>query len=94
MVERGEDPDAAFAAGTFGARRERRARRPARVQMTAGAGRRGRRPRTRRREPEACTLEDRRALAEQLRAAPEDLDGWQLAGDLSAGALKHAGERA
>ena len=46
------------------------------------------------REPVACTLEDRRALAEQLRAAPEDLDGWQLAGDLSAGALSYAGERA
>ena len=27
-------------------------------------------------------------------AAPEDLDGWKLAGDLSAGALRHAGERA
>ena len=45
-------------------------------------------------EPVMCTLEDRRALAEQVRAAPEDLDGWQLAGDLSAGALSHAGARA
>ena len=44
-------------------------------------------------EPLACTLEDRRALAEQLRAAPEELDGWELAGDLSAGALSYAGER-
>ena len=29
-----------------------------------------------------------------MRAAPEDLDGWELAGDLSAGALSYAGERA
>ena len=42
----------------------------------------------------ACTIADRRALEEHLRAAPEDLDGWRLAGDLSAGALTHAGERA
>ena len=52
------------------------------------------RPPARAAEPQACTLEDRRALARQLRAAPEDLDGWKLAGDLSAGALDHAGERA
>jgi Mg-chelatase subunit ChlD len=45
-------------------------------------------------EPVACTLDDRRALAEQLRSAPDDLDGWRLAGDLSAGALSYAGERA
>jgi MoxR-like ATPase/Mg-chelatase subunit ChlD len=47
-----------------------------------------------RRQTAACTLEDRLALAEQVRAAPEDLDGWRLAGDLSAGALSYAGERA
>ena len=91
VVERGEDPDAAFAAGTFGA-----AEAGGRAgQESAGAGERaeGQRP-ARSPEPPACTLDDRRALAEQLRAAPEDLDGWQLAGDLSAGALTHAGERA
>jgi Mg-chelatase subunit ChlD len=44
-------------------------------------------------EPAACTLEDRRVLAEQLRASPDELDGWELAGDLSAGALSYAGER-
>ena len=70
------------------------ARRGASASRRAAAGPEEPRPRSRAAEPEACTLEDRRALAEQLRAAPEDLDGWKLAGDLSAGALQHAGERA
>ena len=56
--------------------------------------REGARPPAGQAEPESCTLEDRRALAEQLRAAPEDLDGWRLAADLSSGVLTHAGERA
>ena len=91
VVERGEDPDATFAAGGRAARRSRRGaasgppRRTGRRSAAAGATRPSRR---------ACTLEDRRALAEQLRAAPEDLDGWKLAADLSAGVLTHAGERA
>ena len=91
VVERGEDPDAAFAAGAFGgeadgAQARRRSGRFGRAGGAAAARRAA--------EPQACTLEDRRALARQLRAAPEDLDGWKLAGDLSAGALDHAGERA
>ena len=92
VVEQGQDPDAALpgpgarrrAAGR--ARRRAPGRRRAGGAATAAAARAA--------EPAACTLEDRRALAEQLRAAPEDLDGWELAGDLSAGALAHAGERA
>lgn len=48
----------------------------------------------RRQDPVVCTLEDRRALAEQLRASPDELDGWRLAGELSAGALSWTGERA
>ena len=92
VVTRGEDPEVAFAAdaardGAGAARRQRES-------DDAAAGPEEPRPRSRAAEPEACTLEDRRALAEQLRAAPEDLDGWKLAGDLSAGALQHAGERA
>ena len=92
VVERGEDPEAAAAAGLWGAGDAPRA--PA-----AERARRAERPEEPRRpartpEAQACTLEDRRALAAQLRAAPEGLDGWKLAGDLSAGALDYAGERA
>ena len=93
VVERREDPDAAWAAGRLppvadgasprdGGRTDARDRREEARRQARSA------------EPESCTLEDRRALAEQLRAAPEDLDGWKLAADLSAGVLTHAGERA
>ena len=75
-------------------RRGRAAQARRQVRRPRRTGRRSRGRRARAAEPAACTLEDRRALAEQLRAAPEDLDGWKLAGDLSAGALAHAGERA
>ena len=93
VVERGEDPDVG-AAAWWGVRADdRRAQGAAardRDERRGAEERGGARPQ----EPLVCTLEDRRALAEQLRAAPEDLDGWQLAGDLSAGALSYAGERA
>ena len=92
VVERGEDPDVALALGTSGARASAgasRAREP-----LAGPDEPEARSWARVAEPQACTLEDRRALARQLRTAPEDLDGWKLAGDLSAGALDYAGERA
>jgi MoxR-like ATPase/Mg-chelatase subunit ChlD len=92
IVLRGADPDAALAAGAFGAAAEpltRRTRDP-----LAGTDESDARRRSRPTEPPSCTREDRRALAQQLRAAPEDLDGWKLAGDLSAGALDYAGERA
>ena len=92
VVARGEDPDAALAAGAFGAAAEPVARR-ARDRL-AETDESDARRRSRPAEPPSCTLEDRRALAQQLRAAPEDLDGWKLAGDLSAGALDYAGERA
>ena len=90
VVVRGEDPDAAPAA--FGAAAEPASRRTR--DPLAGADESDARQRSRPTEPPSCTLEDRRALAQQLRAAPEDLDGWKLAGDLSAGALEYAGERA
>jgi MoxR-like ATPase len=92
VVERGEDPDAAFAAGAFGG--ETGGAQARRRSAPHSDGPEEPRPPARAAEPEACTLGDRRALARQLRAAPEDLDGWKLAGDLSAGALDHAGERA
>ena len=92
VVARGEDPDATLAAGAFGAAVEPGTRR-ARDHL-AGTDECDARRRSRAAEPPSCTLEDRRVLAQQLRAAPEDLDGWKLAGDLSAGALDYAGERA
>jgi MoxR-like ATPase len=89
VVEQDADPDVVAtelwgraAGGVTGGERE-----PAHVADAGDA------PPRRPPEPAACTLEDRRALAEQLRAAPEELDGWELAGDLSAGALSYAGER-
>jgi MoxR-like ATPase/Mg-chelatase subunit ChlD len=92
-VARGEDPDATSAVRS--ARDEAGAARRERERAAAPeALREEPRPPTRVARPEACTLEDRRALAKRLRAAPEDLDGWQLAGDLSSGALRHTGERA
>ncbi len=93
VVERGEDPEAA-AAALWGESAD--GRRTQQAGARDGSDRRGAddRDAERRPEPVVCTLEDRRALAEQLRATPEDLDGWQLAGDLSAGALSYAGERA
>jgi MoxR-like ATPase/Mg-chelatase subunit ChlD len=92
VVVRGEDPDAALVAAAFGAAAEPASRRTR--DPLAGADEPDARQRSRPAEPPSCTLEDRRALAQELRAAPEDLDGWKLAGDLSAGALQHAGERA
>ena len=93
VVARGEDPDVALAAARSAPRRNADARR--RETRRAGTDEPSARQRSRAAEPpSSCTLEDRRALAQQLRAAPEDLDGWRLAGDLSAGALDHAGERA
>jgi MoxR-like ATPase/Mg-chelatase subunit ChlD len=90
VVRRGGDPDTAGAAGAWGAGAE-----PAAPPAGAGAARaREQRLPARPAEPKACTLSDRRALAVRLRAAPEDLDGWKIAADLSAGALAHAGERA
>ncbi len=93
LAGRGEDPEAALAALAApaadgasrlrGSERSRDAREDEQKRRKAAAA-----------EPPACTLDDRRALAQHLRAAPEDLDGWQLAGDLSAGALDYAGERA
>lgn len=89
VVERGEDPDAASfatreaAAGPEKPRRPLRPPGPEEDRLPAAVP-----------EPHACTLDDRRELARLLRAAPDDLDGWKLAGDLSAGALAHAGERA
>ena len=93
VVERGEDPEAAGAA-LWGESTD--GRRTQQAGARDGSDRRGadEREAERRPAPVVCTLEDRRALAEQLRAAPEDLDGWQLAGELSAGALSYAGERA
>jgi MoxR-like ATPase len=90
VVEQGADPDVA-AAELWGRASQgpTRGERPPAPKDDTGAE-----PQRRRPEPAACTLEDRRALAEQLRAAPEELDGWELAGDLSAGALAYAGERA
>ncbi|HEX5640715.1 MAG TPA: AAA family ATPase [Thermoleophilia bacterium] len=82
IVGRGEDPEAGEAAPAEGGRADARGRRE------------GARPPADPAEPESCTLEDRRALAAQLRADPEDLDGWRLAADLSSGVLTHAGERA
>ena len=92
VVARGEDPDAALAAGAFGAAAAPDARRARDPQD--GTDESDARQRSRVAAPPSCTLEDRRALARQLRAAPEDLDGWKLAGDLSTGALDYAGERA
>lgn len=93
VIGRGDDPDAQ-ACRDSGSGRCETVRRGAQGAAAVGDGpeelARPRRPS----EPEACTLDDRRALAEHLRRAPEDLDGWRLAGDLSAGALAHAGERA
>jgi MoxR-like ATPase/Mg-chelatase subunit ChlD len=88
VVGRGEDPDATL--GLF----PDDATPAGRGRTDAWERPEGPRPPARSAEPESCSLEDRRALAEQLRAAPEDLDGWQLAADLSAGVLTHAGERA
>jgi MoxR-like ATPase/Mg-chelatase subunit ChlD len=91
VVERGEDPEA-VAVDLWGERLDGRG-----AEVTTGIETHtegGERGEGRRPDPVVCTLEDRRALAEQLRAAPEDLDGWRLAGDLSAGALSYAGERA
>jgi len=92
LVGRGEDPEAALAAAAA-ADGERRSRGRESSRHVAREDEQERRTLVRA-EPEACTLDDRRALAQQLRAAPEDLDGWKLAGDLSAGALDYAGERA
>ena len=89
VVGRGEDPDA-VAAAAVPARRGCGTAAGDGADAGATAGSLGARAIA---EPE-CTLEDRRALAEQLRAAPEDLDGWSLAADLSSGVLTHAGERA
>ena len=93
VVERGEDPEA-VASALWGDRAD--GRRTRQAGAWDGSERHGveEREAERRARPVVCTLEDRRALAEQLRAAPDDLDGWQLAGDLSAGALSYAGERA
>ncbi len=90
VVTRGEDPDELFAA-TPGVGTPPGA---PRVREPGWGPDEVAQPRPRAAEPEVCTLEDRRALAQQLRAAPGDLDGWRLAGDLSAGALRHAGQRA
>jgi MoxR-like ATPase/Mg-chelatase subunit ChlD len=90
-VTRDEDPEATFAEAAQSAAE---ATRRDRERVAASDRPEEQRPRPRAAAPEACTLEDRRALAEQLRAEPEDLDGWKLAGDLSAGALDYAGERA
>ena len=87
VVERGADPD--VVATELWGRAAEGASGGAREPTPVDAGDGPRRPP----EPAACTLADRRALAEQLRAAPEELDGWELAGDLSAGALSYAGER-
>lgn len=93
VVDRGEDPDALAAAGAFGP--PAGGADPPAVPQADGSGDGPGRPRPPDQRPEpACTLDDRRARAEHLRAAPEDLDGWRLAGDLSAGALSHAGARA
>jgi len=91
LAGRGEDPETALAARAAAAA-ARRPRRPERSPDTRDDERERRA--TAAAEPQACTLDDRRALARQLRAAPEDLDGWKLAGDLSAGALDYTGERA
>jgi Mg-chelatase subunit ChlD len=92
VVKQGVDPDAVAAEmwGRAAVGEPGGARAPAAAKAGADAGD-DRPPRPP--EPAVCTLEDRRALAEQLRAAPEELDGWELAGDLSAGALSYAGER-
>jgi MoxR-like ATPase/Mg-chelatase subunit ChlD len=90
LVARGEDPEVTLASPVAVA-----VDRPRGPERSRGASDEERERRTAARaEAPACTLDDRRALAQQLRAAPEDLDGWQLAGDLSAGALAFAGERA
>ena len=94
VVVRRQDPDEAFAAGALGAGAGGDVAPPGRERVAGRDGLEEQRRSARPPLPEACTLEDRRALAQQLRAAPEDLDGWKLAGDLSAGALRHAGERA
>jgi MoxR-like ATPase/Mg-chelatase subunit ChlD len=94
VVERGEDPDELIAAGAFGAAGAGAPARRESGSAESPESPQGPRPPARVAEPRTCTLEDRRALAQQVRAAPEDLDGWRLAGDLSAGALAHAGERA
>jgi MoxR-like ATPase/Mg-chelatase subunit ChlD len=91
VVEEGADPEA-VAVDLWG-RDSRRGSGATLGPADAGGGGEADRDASRP-DPPACTLDDRRALAQQLRAAPEDLDGWQLAGDLSAGALTHAGERA
>jgi len=87
VVENGEDPDAAFPAGRSGVDPGEAG---SRVDAAPALGRRP--------PPDAggrtCSLEDRRALAKHLRAAPDELDGWRLAGALSAGSLGHAGARA
>ena len=93
VVESGEDPDAAFVAGVFGASWAPEGQAGADVRRASGPE--NLRPPARPDPAEqACTLEDRRALARYVRAAPEDLDGWRLAGELSAGALDHIGARA
>jgi MoxR-like ATPase len=91
VVEHQEDPDEA-APGLWGRSPQRERSLVAERRPAHDSG--DREPERRRTEPIVCTLEDRRALAERLRAEPEDLDGWRLAGDLSAGALSYAGERA
>jgi len=93
VVAGGEDPGAAPVVGRL--RLGADAAKPAESGRAGTRDRReGPRPAARSAGPESCSLEDRRALAEQLRAAPEDLDGWKLAADLSSGVLAHAGERA
>ena len=87
VVAQGEDPDAdGFAEALDGGGADAAARSSvdcAQTRSPAGPER-----------PRTCSTDDRRALAEQLRRAPDDLDGWSLAGDLSSGRLRHAGERA
>ena len=89
VVEQGADPEDA-APLIWGGEESSRGRKEARLPQ---AGREDERTRATP-EPAACTLEDRRALAEHLCTAPDELDAWRLAGDLSAGALSYAGERA
>ncbi len=83
VVERGEDPDLWLAPGEC-ATADRAALGVARPSASQGAVA----------AALACALEDRRALADHLRTTPDELDGWQLAGELSAGAMAGADTRA
>ncbi len=89
VVDRGEDPDAVVAAappeGRDGGAEVRREAQgappvPASRSTTADAA-------------PAYALDDRRSLADHLRLPVEELDGWWLAGALSAGEVSGAGAR-